>query len=303
MTFKKKLEIGTGIPLFIFLILSVIFYLQVRWIGGSIGRVTEVEAPRCRALLNMDVELVRIGSEMMGYLLDPNPEVIERIEKYKKGFRQYQSVYCRLTEAEQGSASVVEIDRNSAKLWKVTEELTNLREYQGQRLALLRENLEEVDRISDAGFKSCTESEDMPTFDELKPFMEMRIWTDNVEEAINCYLIDHRQECKNRIFNSQENFGLLLEGYKEQNDVSPQGAWLEQLCNLHADNGRLVGDVVALEQRQEVRLQDFMKIRDELRSTLGVDIEQSHANFEGASQKSQRSVAISTAVTLILVFL
>jgi HAMP domain-containing protein len=302
MTVKKKLKAGTIIPLVIFLIFSVVFYLQVRWIGRCIKQVTEVEAPRCKAATSMDVKLVGIGFELLGYLQAPNPEGIDWIGKYKKDFRENQSIFCRLTETEEGRLSAVAIDKESAMLWKVIEELINLQNYQTQRSALLREKFEEVDGISNKQFKVYTESEGQRTFDELKPVMEMRIWSDDIEEDISRYLATHQGGYKEKIYKGQRDFGRLLEEYKELSNISPQGAWLGQLCNIHADVGGLIEDIIALEERKESRLGDFVETRERLRSTLGTDVEQSHANFEKASRKSYKAVAISAVVTLVLVF-
>jgi HAMP domain-containing protein len=301
MTVEKRLKAGTGIPLVIFLIFSVIFYLQVCWIGRCINQVTEVEVPRCRAASSMEIKLVGIGFELLGYLQDPNPEGIDWIGKYKKDFRENQSIYCRLTETEEGKLSAVAIDKDIAMLWKVIEELINLQKYQTQRLSLLHEKLEEVDKVSSEGFRDCTESEERCTFDELKPFMEMRIWSDDIEKDISYYLTTHQKGYEERIYKSQRDFGRFLDGYKKSSGVLPQEAWLEQLCKIHADIGGLIGDVVALEEKKEARKGDFVETRERLRSILGTDVEQAHANFETASRKSYKAVAISTAVTLVLV--
>ncbi len=302
MTVRKKLEIGIGIPLVIFLIFSVIFYLQVRWIGRYIEQVTEVEAPKCRAALNMKSELTGMGFGLVGYLNNPYTEEAEWIENYKKGFRENQSIYCQLADDRQNEMSAVTIDKNIALLWKITEELMNLQNHQGQRLAMLQDRLEEVDKISIDGLKSCSGSPERHTFDELRPFMEMRIWADDVEEDIHCYLKKHQKKCRDKIYQDQEDFGRLLEGYKVPGSVSSKALWLGQVCGIQTAVASLVDDIITLEDRKESRLNEFMGKKEKLSTILDAEIEKAHGNFEEASQKSYRAVAVCTAVTLVLVF-
>jgi HAMP domain-containing protein len=131
--------------------------------------------------------------------------------------------------------------------------------------------------------------------------MEMRIWADDVEEDIHCYLEKHQKKCKDKIYRDQENFGRLLKGYKEPGSLSSKRLWLEQVCGIQAEIASLVDDTIALEDRKESRLNEFVGKRDKLSTILDSEIEKAHGNFEEVSRKSYRAVAVSTAVTLVLV--
>jgi HAMP domain-containing protein len=302
MTIRKKLEVGIGIPLVIFLVFSVIFYLQVRWIGGHIKQLTELEAPKCKAALSMKSELIGMGFALVGYLNNPDMAEVEWIEKYKKVFRENQSIYCQLSEDRRDELSTVAIDKNVAVLWKMIEELINLHNHQRQRLEMLQERLEEVDKISAEGLKSCSETPARQTFDELRPFMEMRIWSDDVEKDIHCYLKMHRKKCRDKIYRDQENFGRLLKGYEGPGSVSSKDRWLGQICGIQTEVASLVDDIITLEDRKQSRLNDFLGKKEALSTILEAEIEKAHGNFEQVSRKSYGAVAISTAVTLALVF-
>jgi HAMP domain-containing protein len=302
MTVRKKLEIGIGIPLVIFLVFSVIFYLQVRSIGGYINQVTEVEAPKCRAASSMKAELIGMGLGLVAYLNNPDMSEVKWMEKYKKEFRENQSIYCQLTQGRQDEMSAVAIDKNIAILWKMIEELINLQNHQRQILSKFHEKVEEVDEISAGGLTSCSESPEHRTFDGLRPFMEMRVWADDVDEDIHCYLRKHQKKCRDKIYRDQEAFGRLLEGYKVPGSVSSKGLWLGQVCGVQEEIASLVDDIITLEDRKESRLNDFLGKKEGLSTILEAGIEKAHGNFEEVSRKSYRAVAISTTVTLSLVF-
>lgn len=302
MTFDSKIKMSTGVPLLVFLLFSVIFYFQVRWMGKSIKQVTEVEAPKCRAATEMETELVGMSFGLFGYLNNPDMEGAEWIEKYRKGFREYQILYCELAENKRGELWAVAIDKNSAALRKIAEEVVNLNNLQMRRLTLLRENLEETDEISDKGFNTCVDSEQLRTFNDLRPFMVMRIWEDDIEEGINCYVMTQDPECEKKLYKCQENFGRFLKTYNKSGDVLSETTWLAQLNGLYADIDRQIRDIIALDKEKQVRIEEFKGKRDRLRTILTSEVEQSHANFEEASSKSHSAVAVSTTVTMFLVF-
>ena len=82
MELRKKLKIGMGTPVIIYLVFAVISYLQTRWIGRCLSQVTEVEAPISEAMSRMEVDLVGMGCELATYLRDHNSLRIEQIKNY-----------------------------------------------------------------------------------------------------------------------------------------------------------------------------------------------------------------------------
>ena len=302
MTIRRKMNFGIGIPLVIFLVFSVIFYTQIRLLGRNIKQVTEVEAPKCRAVLNMKSELAGIGFDLVGYLNNSRAEEVESMEQYKKEFRVNQGIYCQLTTDKQDEMLAVTIDKNIAILWKMIEELVNLHNYQRQRLSKFHEILEEVERISEDGLKSCSESPEIHTFDGLRPFMEMRIWGEDVEEDIHCYLKRHQKKCRDKIYQDQENFSRVFNGYEGPDSVLSKDQWLGQVCSIQGEVASLVDDIITLEDRKESRLNEFFGKKDGLSTILEAEVDKAHGDFEEASRKSRGTVAVSTAVALVLAF-
>ena len=69
-----------GIPLVIFLVFALVSYAQTRWIQQSLERITEIERPRSSAASEMEIDLVKTGFELLGYLQDRDPKRLELIE-------------------------------------------------------------------------------------------------------------------------------------------------------------------------------------------------------------------------------
>ncbi len=302
MTFRKKLKIGTGIPLAIFLVFAVVFYLQTWWIERCIAQVTEVDAPRSEATSRMEIDLVGMGFELLGYLQDHDPARIEQIRNYKKDFREYQGIYCQLVETPEAELSAVSVDKDIALLGKIIEELINLENHQVQRLTLLRENFDEIDGILSEGFEAHSESEGQNSYKKLATVMKMKVKTDEIRMNLSSYLADYQEKYENRIFEAQKELGILANVYKEMHVASEHKQWFERFNNIYAENLSLVKEIVALDGNETVRLKEFVKVREGLRSALGNNIEKARANFEDAQQRSYRAVGISAVVTLVLVF-
>lgn len=300
MTFKKHLETGIGVPLLAFLLFSTGFYLQVRWIGNSIRQVTEIEAPRCEAITNMKVELNGISFGLVGYLNDPQGEGVSWIEEYKKEFRGHLMMYCSLSQVKKGELATAEIDKNSSLLCRTAEEVVNLNGLQLERLETLRENLEEVDAITDEQYNKNLAS-GIQDLEIIRPIMEAKLWEDDLEESINCYQANRNEKCVKKLYKSQEKFGKFLDEYTMAGELNGQ-AWLKRLSELHADCDGLIKDVVVLDGRKQVRLEEFREKKDRLRWVLASQIEQTKASFEQASDNSLYAVTASTMLMLFLVF-
>lgn len=303
MTVREKLKIGMGTPLVIFLIFAVISYMQARWIGRCLRQIAEVEAPRSEAASRMEVDLTGMGFELLGYLKDHNAVRLDLIQSRKEDFRRHQDFYCLLAEGTEAKRSATMVDRDWAVFLKIVEEVVNLENYQAQRLALLHENLEEVDAISNEEFEVCIKLGGQHAFERLKAVTQMRTKVDDVEESLSCYLIDHTELCEKKLYKSQEDFGRIVEFYKNLDSLPRQAQVPEQLSNMYAESTGLIKEIVALDKKKRISLEHFVRITKKLNSVLGSNIEKAHANFEDATHISHRAVGISTIVTLVLVFI
>ncbi|MFA5424151.1 MAG: HAMP domain-containing protein [Phycisphaerae bacterium] len=301
MTFKKHLETGIGIPLLAFLLFSTVFYLQVRWIGNSIGQVTEIEAPRCEAITNMKVELNGISFGLVGYLNDPKGEGVSWIEEYKKEFRGHLMRYCSLSQVKKDESATVEIDRSSSLLCRMAEEVVNLNNLKLERLKLLRESLEEADAITSEQYNKNLASSETQDLGVMGPIIEAKFLEDELQEAINCYEVNRSEKCVKKLYKSQEKFGKFLNEYLKTEE-SKDHVWLLRLSELHIDCDGLIRDIIALDEKKQVRLEEFRKKKDRLRWVLASQIEQTKASFEGAAEKSRYAVTTSTMVMLFLIF-
>ncbi len=303
MTLKERLRLGTGIPVVIFLVFAVVFYLQFRWIGQSITQLTDVEAPKDEAASRMEINLIGTGFEIMGYLQDHDPVRIERIQAYKNNFREHQSIYCRLATAAKAELSANLIDRNIALLGKIIEELINLEDYQVQRLALLRENFDKMDEILMEGFKVHSESEEQGDYKKLRIVMEMRSKADEIRRNLSSYLANYQEQYENRIFEAQKELGILANAYKDMHILSKHGKWFERFDDIYAENLVIIKEIVTLDKNKRARLGEFVKAREKLRLILGSNLKTTHANYQDAQMSSYGAVSTSAIVTLILILI
>lgn len=301
MTIRKKLKIGMGAPLVIFFVFAVVSYLQTRWIGRCLARVTEVEAPKSEAASRMEIVVAGVGFELLGYLQDHDPGRLERISGYREDFGRYQDVYCLLAKTREAELSAIAVEKGYAVLRKIVEELINLEKYQSQRLSLLDNNFEETDRILKKELEVCAGLEGYDIHKRLETLVEMKIRTDEIKGNLGLYLKTHQEQYENRVYENQEDAERLAGVYGELAGASERGQWLEQLNSIHAQRAILIREIVALNRKKNVGLDQFVGRRESLRWVLGDNVEKAHTNFEDAKRTGYRAVGISNIVTLILV--
>jgi len=301
MTVRKKLKIGMGIPLVIFFVFAVISYLQTRWIGRCLTRVTEVEAPKSEAASRMEIALSGIGFQLLGYMRDHDAERLERISGYKEDFRRRQDVYCLLAKTREAEMSAIAVERGYAVLRKIVEELINVEDYQVQRLSLLDENFKQTNRLLKEELEVCTGPEEDDVHKRVETLVEMMIRTDEIRENLGLYLKTHQEQYENRVYENQEGTERFAGVYKDLAGASERGQLLEQLGSLHVQRRSLVKEIVALDGKKKAGLEQFVRKREGLRLVLGHNVEKAAANLEDAKRTSYRAVNMSTIVSLILV--
>jgi HAMP domain-containing protein len=300
MTLSKKLKIGAGIPVIMFLVLAIVFYLQFRWMGRCFTQLTEVEVPKNEAASRMEINLIGAGFELMGYLQDHDPVRIQRIQAYKNNFKEHQSIYCRLATATKTELSADLIDRNIAFLGKIIEELINLEDYQTQRLALLSENFDKIDGILMEGFKAHGESKEQADYKKLGTVMEMRSRAGEIRVNLDSYLTNYQEQYEKGIFEAQKELGMLADVYK---DFEKHVNWFERFNAAYVENMNIIKDIMTLSRNKRDRLEKFIKEREKLRMILGDNLRETQANYVDSRLSSYRAVRTSAIVTLLLVLI
>jgi HAMP domain-containing protein len=299
MTIRRKLWIAMGVPLAAFVILAVICYVQVGSMSRFVAHVTEVESVSNRAAFKMQVDLVEMGFQLQGYLRDHDASRLELIKTYKDDFRENQSTYSRLVEATRAESSADKVDKDCAVFSKALEEVINLENYQAEKLAKFRANLAEMDGISCEEYRTYVDASEPGAFDKFKAFSQMRIKVDDIEESLNCYLMNGSDECEKRAYDSQEAFSRLI----DNNPVLASKPWLPKLKDIHSENAGLIREIIALEKEQRAGLQEFVKVKERLRVVLEGSIARAAVSFENIRQQSSRAVSISAGASTAAVIL
>ena len=111
ITIGNKLGIQVGILLVLILLLTLISFSHIKYIGGSLHEIVEVEEPECFASYEMSKNLTCISFSILGYLHDNNIEHLENIKKYQANFEQYLNEYNKFKNGDDEETLAQEIEK------------------------------------------------------------------------------------------------------------------------------------------------------------------------------------------------
>jgi len=102
LTIGRKLQLGMGILLLLFVLVGLISYNRAGYVSEKIKAITEVQWPISHASLEMEINLIGTGFAVLGYLHNRDFKHLPRIEKGQMGFEASQKKYHELVESMEG---------------------------------------------------------------------------------------------------------------------------------------------------------------------------------------------------------
>ncbi len=95
-TIGKKLGLGFGIVLLIFIISGSVTIFQLRGIKQNLDKIVRVENPTSDAAYELEINLIGMGFGVLGYLLDRDPAHLQRIKDDIDDFEEFKRKYLEL---------------------------------------------------------------------------------------------------------------------------------------------------------------------------------------------------------------
>ena len=110
LSIGRKLFIGMGCLLSLFLISVVVSYLQTQSIDREIREITEINTPISETVREMEVNVLNIATALLRYYHDGNPVYKKLAQEHMEGFDRSLADYKTLGTTQQYQASVLEIN-------------------------------------------------------------------------------------------------------------------------------------------------------------------------------------------------
>ena len=125
MTISRKLWLGFGTLILLFLLASLIVLLGERILGNALEEIVEVEEPTRSAVYEMKINAGELGSDVQGYVETGDPRYRERFEEDRAEFEKYQARYDELVDTETGRRHSKRISSLYEEYIALGERLTN----------------------------------------------------------------------------------------------------------------------------------------------------------------------------------
>jgi PAS domain S-box-containing protein len=110
MTIARKLWLGFGALILVFLVASLIVLFSERTIEGTLDEIVNVEDPTSDAAYEMEINAVEISRDVLEYLDTGDPQYRNRFEDDRTDFEEFQASHSELVDTSTGREHVEQID-------------------------------------------------------------------------------------------------------------------------------------------------------------------------------------------------
>ena len=128
MTISRKLWLGFGTLLLLFLLAGLIVLLGQRSTSSAIEEIVRVEEPTRSAVYEMEIQAGEMDSDVTGYVQTRDPLYQQRFQKDRAEFEKYKARYGSLVDTDTGRRHREQISTIYKKYAPLGERLTNSEE-------------------------------------------------------------------------------------------------------------------------------------------------------------------------------
>ncbi|MDP9424739.1 MAG: PAS domain S-box protein, partial [Actinomycetota bacterium] len=145
MTIARKLWLGFGILILIFVLTGLVVGTSVRSIGASLREIVKVEEPTATAASEMELNTVEIGQGVLSYLDTGDPRERQQVVNDQADFEEFKTLYNERVESQKGKELGGQVDRLYTEYVALGTELMDVRDERGGEYGI---PLEEQKRFS-----------------------------------------------------------------------------------------------------------------------------------------------------------
>ena len=149
LTIGRKLGLGIGTLLSLFLVVGLVAYTQTRFIDETIREITEIEEPTSAAAYEMEINLIGTGFGVLGYLQDRDPAHRERVADDERDFERFMAQYDDLVETEQGKQLGAKVKAKYQTFKSRGDDLMRIKDDSAKKEKMLDAYLDEMDDLLD----------------------------------------------------------------------------------------------------------------------------------------------------------
>ena len=304
LNIAKKLSLGMGFLLSLFLISVVLSYLQTHLITREIREITEIETPISETAREMEIHILNIATAVLRYHLDGNPVYKKLAQEYMASFDTGLAVYKTLGTTQQHQQTELEINRLFARYTDMTFSLFNLHDSAQSTVTNLLEVSKEMIGMTENNMESLLTTGD-PQYD-VKAQQIKKIQNDLnlINRNLASYTSTHQPAWLDQAEAGMVALSRSLTQYQDLPlSFEEQDAALE-LGKFHSLSQTLFSEFVAIDNQNELDINELLRLRDQLMAFLEQEImNQVTLETTASKQSILQSIEKNTLVMTVLLVL
>jgi CHASE3 domain sensor protein len=131
MTIARKLWLGFGVLILIFLLAGLIIFLSQRSTRSTLDEIANVEEPTRAATYEMEINTVEIGRDVRVYMINGDPRYREEFADDQADFEEFNTRYDELADTRKGKELGDRIDALYGQYVSLGETLLDKKDEQG----------------------------------------------------------------------------------------------------------------------------------------------------------------------------
>ncbi|MGH8119470.1 MAG: HAMP domain-containing protein, partial [Gammaproteobacteria bacterium] len=304
LNIAKKLSIGMGFLMSLFLISVVVSYLQTHLISREIRAITEIETPISETTREMGIYILNIATAVLRYHQDGNPVYKNHSQVYMASFGRGLSVYKTLGTTQQHQQTELAIKKLFERYKALTYSSFNLHENAQSTVTNLLEVSKEMIVLTENRMESLLKTGDPQYVVKAQQIKRIENDINLINRDLASYTSTHQPEWLEQVEAGMVTLSRSLRDYQNlQLTVEEQDAALE-LGKFHSLIQTLFREFVAIDNQKETDINELLLLRDQLMGFLEHEV-MNQVNLEMDSSKMSilRSIKKNTIGMTVLLIL
>ncbi|MFA5903872.1 MAG: methyl-accepting chemotaxis protein [Desulfobacula sp.] len=298
-TIGKKLWSMTLLMLIILTILGVTAYERVQLINSTLGNIIDNEMIQTEASKAMEIQVNRIGIGVLGYLLNEEPEHVERITHGINGFTESQKQYNDLCTTDKGRELGGKIKQEFDRIVSLSTSLVEEKKRQSELLKLLYGDYKKMDKILNNDIQATIKPQDPLYAKKMKAAMEMEININKIIKEMNGFLIFHGDSYLDSINQDKQIFISSLKTYQTLDLSSGEMQRSRDMEGMFDANIQRMENIVAIEKKERADLSTTILLRRSIQSILVDEVQALTARDLDMAENNSRNAVKTTLIMVI----
>ncbi len=302
-TIGKKLGLGIGSILALFLVMGLVAYTQTNLIGKKIDKITKKEEPTNATAYEMEINLLGTGFSVLSYLHDRDETQLAAIEQDSRDFEEFRRKYDSLIESSEEKSLGIRLDEGYAEFQSTADDLVRIEDEQTTKMDTLLMNLDELDTLVNQVQSSVSPS-DAQSYAKLEAALEMEVNTNGIVKGLGNYLRTHDSQYEELVYQDEQDFYRYYEQYSSLALSAEEQQWATQLYSLFEGSVELSKLIIDLDRAKEAALENIVRIRGQLDVALEDGIraltQQDLKSAETDAGSTVDRIGVATAILLVL---